>query len=194
MSSNYISGSGHEIHRCFFHFQDSVADMIKALEGILQCNSKALIIIAAKVALTLVQDLPSSILQSHVLHLIRPFSCLLSSHQLKVASRCAKGLNHILSHLSLKENTVIWEILKETNAVIQIISNIQNFPRGMESIKYFQQMAYLLRNILWRCPLSRYRVWNDSELLRVLEVIRVNPDPSVKVAVLQLYSALGINF
>lgn len=172
--------------------KDSVADMIKALEGILQCNSEAVLIIAAKVALKLVRDLPSSMLQSHVLHLIQPFSSLLSSHQVKVASRCANGLNHILPYLSLKKDGVIWEILKETNAVIHVINNIQKFSRGMESIKYFQRMASLLRRILWQWPPSRYRVWNDAELLRVLEVIRVNPDSSVKVAVLQLYSALAL--
>ncbi|KAL6314947.1 hypothetical protein AAG906_029167 [Vitis piasezkii] len=133
--------------------------MIKALEGILQSNSEAVLIIAAKVALKLVRDFPSSVVQSHVLHLIQPFSSLLSSHQLKVASRCENGLYHILSHLSLKEYGVIWEIWKETNACWQ--------------------------------P-SRYRVWNDAELLRVLEVIRVNSDSSVKVAVLQLYSALAL--
>ena len=168
--------------------------MIKALEGILQCYSDTVLIIAAKVALKLVWDLPSSLLQSHVLHLIQPFSSLLSSHQVKVASRCANGLNHILPYLSLKKDGVIWEILKETNAVIHVINNIQKFSRGMESIKYFQRMASLLRRILWQWPPSRYRVWNDAELLRVLEVIRVNPDSSVKAAVLQLYSALGINF
>ncbi|XP_034678091.1 BTB/POZ domain-containing protein At1g04390-like isoform X4 [Vitis riparia] len=172
--------------------KDTVADMIKALEGILQCNSDTVLIIAAKVALKLVRDLPSSLLQSHVLHLIQPFSSLLSSHQVKVASRCANGLNHILSYLSLKEDGVIWEILKETNAVIHIINNIQIFSKGMESIKHFQRMASLLRRVLWRWPPSRYHVWNDAELLRVLEAIRVNPDSSVKVAVLQLYSALAL--
>ena len=168
--------------------------MIKALEGTLQCNSEVVLIIAAKVALKLVRDLPSSMLQSHVLNLIQPFSSLLSSHQLKVASRCANGLNHILTHLVIKEDRVIWEILTETNAVIHIINNIQNSSINMESIKYFQRMASLLGRILWRWPPSRYRVWNDAELLRALEVVRVNPDSSVKVAVFQLYSALGINF
>ena len=145
--------------------------MIKALEGILQCYSDTILIIAAKVALKLVQDLPSSLLQSHVLHLIQPFSFLLSSHQVKVASRCANGLNHILSYLSLKEDGVIWEILKETNAVIHVINNIQKFSRGMESIKYFQRMASLLRRILWQWPPSRYRVWNDAELLSAVHAL-----------------------
>ena len=128
------------------------------------------------------------------LHLIKPFSSLLSSHQVKVVSRCANGLNHILPYLSLKNDGVISETLKETNAVIHIINNIQKFSRGMESIKYFQRIASLLSRILWRWLPSRYRVWNDAKLLRVLEVIRANSDSSVKVAVLQLYSALGINF
>ncbi|CBI21780.3 unnamed protein product, partial [Vitis vinifera] len=62
----------------------------------------------------------------------------------------------------------------------------------MESIKYFQRIASLLSRILWRWLPSRYRVWNDAKLLRVLEVIRANSDSSVKVAVLQLYSALAL--
>ncbi|KAJ9672915.1 hypothetical protein PVL29_026250 [Vitis rotundifolia] len=143
-------------------------------------------------ATSIVHFIRSSMLQSHVLHLIQPFSSLLSSHQIKVASRCANGLNHILSYLSLKEDGVIWETLKETNAVIHIMNNIQNFSKGMESIKYFQQTASLPRRILGQWPPSRYRVWNDAELLRVLEVISVNPDSSVKVAVLQLYSAFAL--
>lgn len=167
--------------------------MVKALEGILQSNSGAVLIIAAKVALKLVRDLPGSMLQFHVLYLIQPFASLLSSCQSKVASRCANGLNHILTHLRIKEDRIIWEILTETNAVIHIITNIQNFSSDMASIKYFQRMASLLGRILWRWPSFRYCVWNDAELLRALEVIRLNPNSSVKTAVLQLYSALGID-
>ncbi|KAL6314869.1 hypothetical protein AAG906_029085 [Vitis piasezkii] len=120
--------------------KDSVADMIKALEGILQSNSEAVLIIAAKVALKLVRDFPSSVVQSHVLHLIQPFHIYY------------QGLNQF----NISNG---WLLFKEDIVVLAT---------------------------------SRYRVWNDAELLRVLEVICVNSDSSVKVAVLQLYSALAL--
>ncbi|RVX02940.1 BTB/POZ domain-containing protein [Vitis vinifera] len=66
--------------------------------------------------------------------------------------------------------------------------SVADMIKALEGILQCNSEAVLIIAAKW--PPSRYRVWNDAELLRVLEVIRVNPDSSVKVAVLQLYSAL----
>ncbi|KAJ9672925.1 hypothetical protein PVL29_026258 [Vitis rotundifolia] len=130
--------------------KDSVADVIKALEGILQCNSEAVLIIAAKVALKLVRDLPSSMLQSHVLHLIQPFASLLSSHQVKVASRCANGLNHILPYLTLCGNGVERLLENGENFIKMVVHCMDSTQPPSVRIEAFK-LAQLLTMSEQRC-------------------------------------------
>lgn len=172
--------------------KDSVADMVGALEGILQCKSEAVLTMAAGVAVKLVSILPSSIVQSYGVDLVHPLSSLLSSHLLQVSISCATALNLILSYVSTKRENDVWEILGETETVSHIVSNIQDFSSETKPIEYFQAMALLLSTILRRWPSSRYPVWGDTKLIKVLEAVHVEPDFSVKVAILKLYSSLAL--
>ncbi|KAG8638241.1 hypothetical protein MANES_14G015836v8 [Manihot esculenta] len=69
---------------------------------------------------------------------------------------------------------------------------IREFSDGVMPIECFKGMASLLSTILHRWPPSRYTVWNDAKLLEVLEVMRVKPDFSVKVAVMKLYTTIAL--
>lgn len=168
--------------------------MVGALKGILQYKSETVLTMAANVVVKLISIFPSLIQQSHVIDLVHPLSSLLSFHQLQAAVSCATALDLILSNLSTKREKEVWEILKETKTVGHIVSNLQDFSSGTKPIEYFQEMASLLSKILWRWPSSRYPIWSDARLINVLEAVRVKPDFSVKLAVLKLYSSLGIHF
>ena len=173
-----------------FQFQDSVADMVGALVWILHFKNGAILNIAANVVVKLVNVLPSSVMQPYLLDLVHPLSSLLSL-QVEVAVSCATALNLILSNQSSKSEKAIWGILKKTETVAHIVSNIHDFSGGIIPSEYFQEMASLLSTILRRWPPSRYPVWSDVKLMKALESIRTTPNSSIKVAVLKLYSALG---
>lgn len=165
--------------------------MVGALVGILQYRNGSMLNIAANVVEKLVSILPNSVVQPYVLDLVDPLSKLLSP-QVNIAISCVTALNLILSNLNSKNEKAIWEILEETETVAHIVSNIQYTSGGMVLSEHFQEMASLLSTILWRWPPSRYPVWTDVELMKTLEAIFAKPDLSVKVAVLKLYSALGM--
>ncbi|PSS03165.1 BTB/POZ domain-containing protein [Actinidia chinensis var. chinensis] len=172
--------------------KESIADMIGALEGILHFTNEATLSLASNVTVKMVNVIPSSILQSPVLDLIRPLTSLLPSHQLQVAVSCATALNLIFPILHIKREGEVWEILKETKAVVYIVNNIHDFFDGSKSIEYLREMVSLLSKILWRWRSSRFCVWSDANLMEVLGVLSLKPDFSVKVAVLQLYSAIAL--
>ena len=172
-------------------FQDSVADMVGALVWILHFKNGAMLNIAAKVVVKLVNVLPSSVMQPYLLDLVHPLSSLLSLQQVEVAVSCATALNLILSNQSSKSEKAIWGILKKTETVAHIVSNIHDFSGGIIPSEYFQEMASLLSTILRRWPPSRYPVWSDVKLMKALESMHTTPNSSIKVAVLKLYSALG---
>ncbi|CAK9157782.1 unnamed protein product [Ilex paraguariensis] len=172
--------------------KDSVVDIVGALEGILQFKNESIMRLASCVAVKMVSVLPCSILQPHILDLVHPLSSLLSSRQLQVPVSCATALSSILSNLTFKSERDVWEILKETNSVVNLVHNIKVFSGADKPIEYFQQMASLLSKILWRWPPSRFCVWADATLLEVLEALSLKPEYSVKVAVLQLYSSLAL--
>lgn len=166
--------------------------MLGALEMILQCQSESVLDMASGVAAKMVNVLPGSMLQSHLSCLVHPLSSLLCSQKLQVAISCATALNTILSNLSIKQEKELWEILKERNAVNFLVNNVNNFNTEDQPIEYFQEMAFLLSKILWRWPPSRFSVWSDSKLLDVIDNLGLKPGSSLKVAILQLYSSLGI--
>lgn len=172
-------------------FQDSVADMVGALVWILHFKNGAILNIAAKVVVKLVNVLPSSVMQPYLLDLVHLLSSLLSLRQVEVAVSCATALNLILSNQSSKSEKAIWGILKKTETVAHIVSNIHDFSGGIIPSEYFQEMASLLSTILRRWPPSRYPVWSDVKLMKALESMHTTPNSSIKVAVLKLYSALG---
>ncbi|XP_031403992.1 BTB/POZ domain-containing protein At1g04390 isoform X2 [Punica granatum] len=70
--------------------------------------------------------------------------------------------------------------------------NIMEFPCITKRAEYIHEIASLLSSILWRWPQSRYSVWGNTGLMKILEVIRVDPDPSIKVAVLKICSSIAL--
>lgn len=147
---------------------------------------------AINVVIKLFNTIPSSMLQSYMLHICHPLLSLLSFHQVEVATSCATALNIILSTRTLNKEKEAWEMLKETKSVVCITTNIRRFNAESLPHEYFQEMAYLLSKILWQWPSFRYAVWNDSILMKDLESLRIKPDLSIKVAVINLYSSIGI--
>lgn len=157
----------------------------------LQSDNGSMLRMAADVTVKLVSIFPKSVLQLYVLELVNPLSSLLSSHQTEVAILSATALNLILSNLSTKSEKEVWEILRKTESVSQVVSNLRFFPGCTKTLKYFQQMALLLSTILWWWPSSRFSVWSDTKLMNGLnEMLKLDIDE--KVAVLKLYSSLGI--
>ncbi|XP_031248917.1 BTB/POZ domain-containing protein At1g04390 [Pistacia vera] len=171
---------------------DSVAHIVEALVWILQYKSGAVLSMAANVVVKLLTVIPSSILQQYILDLGDPLLSLLSSNQLEVAISCATAMNMFLSNLIVKKEKQVWEMLKERNTVACIVTEIRKFSYEIMPIDYFQGIASLLSTIMWRWPQSRYAVWNDTVLMKVLDTLLVKPDLSVKVAVVKLYSSLGL--
>ncbi|KAH1032805.1 hypothetical protein J1N35_044979 [Gossypium stocksii] len=183
------SSSGHaSTHRLL---KDSLADIVEALVWILYCKSEAIVGMAVNVVVKLVSS-SSSMMQLYLTDLINPLSSLLCSNNLEVATSCATALNMVLSNLSVKREKQVWEIVKEAKTLIQIIRIIREFPGGTQPIENFQEMVSLLYTILWRWPPSRYFVWKDTILIKVLEDSCINSHLSTKVAVLKLYSALAL--
>ncbi|KAF8413454.1 hypothetical protein HHK36_001441 [Tetracentron sinense] len=175
--------------------KDSIADMLVALEGILQSRNEAVLGMAANVTLKLVNILGNSMLRYPVLELVHPLSSSLSLRQSTSAVSCAIALNQILSKLppsNIKRQKEVWKILKETNTLDNIVGVLQDFVIGTKPVKYFQEMASLLRTILWRWPPSRYPVWSNAKLMEQLGAICAKPDSSFEVSILQLYSALAL--
>lgn len=148
---------------------------------------------AANVTVKLVSILPKSILQLDALDLVNPLSSLLSSNQTEVAISCAAALNLILSNISTKSGKEVWDILKKTESVSQVISNLRLVSECTKPFEYFQQMALLLSTILWWWPPSRFSVWSDAKLMKYLNDMLIKLDVYHKVAVLKLYSAVGSN-
>lgn len=154
-------------------------------------KNEATLSLALNMVVKMINVLPSSMLQPHLFYLIRPLASLLPSHQWQEAVSCATALQSILSNLSSSKKEEVWEIIKGTNTVSQISKNIQDFSGGSKPMEYFEMMISLLGKILRRWPSSRFCIWSNAKLMEVLGAIILTPDSSVKVAVLQLYTALG---
>uniref|UniRef100_A0A6M2F225 At1g04390 ARM repeat domain-containing protein n=1 Tax=Populus davidiana TaxID=266767 RepID=A0A6M2F225_9ROSI len=172
--------------------KDSVADIVWALVWILQHKSEAVLSIAANMVVKLIRIIPNSILQPYSLYLVHPLAPLLSSRRMEVSIACATALNMILSNLSATREKSVWEILSETKTVFLIVSGIREFSGGPMATEYFQEMASLLSTILQKWSASRFSVWNDTKLMEVLEAMHENPDVSIKVALLKLYSGIAL--
>ncbi|PIA29720.1 hypothetical protein AQUCO_05800077v1 [Aquilegia coerulea] len=175
--------------------KDSVADIVMAIIGVTQSQSAAVLGLAAEVTITFVGVLGNSIPFHQLSKLVGSFSRLLSFHQSSVAVSCANALNHILAKLEprrLKSHNEVWEILKENKTVDCIVCSLQDYIDGRKSYENFQEMVSLLKTILWRWPPSRYPVWSNVKLMEGFRAICKNPDSSVEVVVLQLYSAIAL--
>ncbi|XP_058102994.1 BTB/POZ domain-containing protein At1g04390 [Magnolia sinica] len=175
--------------------EDSITDMLVALEGILQSGNENVLSMAVNATTKLVELLGNSLLQRHVLELVRPLSRLLSLRRSSITVSCAIALNRILSKLTplrLEKYKEVWEVVEETNAVGSIVRCLQDYVNGIQPVEHFTEMASLLRTILWRWPPSRYLVWSNSELMEGLGDACAKPDSAVATAVLKLYSALAL--
>ncbi|EPS71665.1 hypothetical protein M569_03095, partial [Genlisea aurea] len=170
----------------------SVNGMIGVLQSILEMKNLSVLIFATDLALKISNILPSSVLQAHVVNLICPLAALLSSEQLKIATTCATSISVILSKMRPRQENQVWEILKETRAVFHVVCRITHFNVNSSPIECFVEMAHVLSEVLWRWPSCRFSVYNDSELLNTLDKIKLLPNDSVKVVVLQLYSSLAL--
>ncbi|XP_010246641.1 PREDICTED: BTB/POZ domain-containing protein At1g04390 isoform X2 [Nelumbo nucifera] len=175
--------------------KDSIPHILVALEGILLSRNDTVLGMTVNVIVKLVDVLGDSILKYNVLELVHPLSSLLSIIQSTTAVSCVTALNQILSKLTpwrFKRQQEIWKILKSTNTVDHIVCGLQDFLLGTKSLEYFQEMASLLSTILWRWPSSRYSVWSNGTLLEGLGDTSLKHNSSVKVTILQLYSAIAL--
>ena len=170
--------------------QDTVSDILTALEGILQSEHDAILTPAADVTAKLLLNLGGSIREYEYLDLIFPLSKLLSFRQMDISVSCAIALKCIISNLGLsgecKKSNAVWDVLKKTSAVESILIKLQDCP-----VDFFIELASLLKEILQRWSESRYSVWNKIELIN--GQLTLNPDDgsSVLLSVIQLFSALG---
>lgn len=167
-----------------------MVDIVRAIKSILEFKSQSILSLASNVTVKLVNILPSSMLNIHVLDILYPLADLLSCQEWQVAMSCAASTNIILSKLNSRHEKEVWHLLKEANAVSCIVQNIKQFYIDGKPIQYFLEMSFVLSKMLWRWSSFRYSVWNDSEFLNILDAI-IQSENSV-VAVLQLYSSLGI--
>ena len=173
-------------------FQDSVVDMVGALKGILHLRSEPVLCLASTVAVKMVNALPSPVIQHHVIEIVHPLSSLLNCANVQVSLSCAIALSLIISNISMKKESEVWEILRETKTVTNTVCNIKEFSGRTKLVEYFQEMILLLSKILWRWSSSRFCIWNDVELLNALDLVSLEPSFSAKISVLQLYSSIGI--
>ncbi|XP_010552398.1 PREDICTED: BTB/POZ domain-containing protein At1g04390 isoform X2 [Tarenaya hassleriana] len=147
---------------------------------------------AADVVVRLVHIAPNSMLQLYVLDLVGSLSPLLCCHQVEVCLPGATALNTILLSFREMKEKVVWKILEETKVVVSIVGRLRDFSDATIPSECFQEMAPLLSTILLRWPQSRYYVWNNSELMVILEGISQKPDVGLRVAALKLYSAVAL--
>ncbi|XP_019103039.1 BTB/POZ domain-containing protein At1g04390 isoform X3 [Beta vulgaris subsp. vulgaris] len=172
--------------------KDSIPDVVRAIAGILQSPNAAVLAMGSEVTVKLINVMPTLMLRPHFNHLTHSLSPLLSTSQSQVAIMTASALHLIVSNIGAKKEKEAWEILEKHNTVTQVIGNLRAFSGKGEPMEYFTEMASLLSSIMQLWPVSRYLVWNDSKLMEVMEVFCNNPEATVKVAVLQLYSSLAL--
>lgn len=167
--------------------------MVRALTSILEFKNQSILRLASNLTVKIVNILPNTMLQVHVFDLLCPLADLISSQNLQVAMLCAAAMNVILSKISSRQEREVLKILDETKAVDRIVHNIKQFYIDEKPIEYFQEMASVLSKIFWRWPSFRFFAWNDSYFLNVLDAVKLISENSAKVAVLQLYSSIGIH-
>ncbi|XP_024959662.1 BTB/POZ domain-containing protein At1g04390 isoform X4 [Cynara cardunculus var. scolymus] len=170
--------------------KESVADIVPALGTTLLQKNEAVMKLASKVFVKMVNVIPNSIIESCVLDVVHPVSSSLSSCHVPVVISCSTALNLILSYLSSKRDREVWKVLEETETIDNIIHHIR--CGGSKPAEFFLETISLLSKILWRWPSSRFCVWNDDGLLEVLGSLSLEPILSVRAAVLQLYSTIAL--
>uniref|UniRef100_A0A6V7QWY9 BTB domain-containing protein n=1 Tax=Ananas comosus var. bracteatus TaxID=296719 RepID=A0A6V7QWY9_ANACO len=90
------------------------------------------------------------------------------------------------------ESQGIWEALEKTKTIRSIADALRKFVGGVQPIECFTAMTALLTTILWKWPSARYHVWSNNMLMVKVERFCGNPDSSIAISVLKLYSALAL--
>lgn len=177
-----------------FVYQESISDILVALEGILKTENVSVLIQAADVSSKFFSTLGNSVRQYSVLEMVSCLSCHLSANQLRIALPCASALTCILNNqVTARASTQaeIWEALDKTNAVASVISTLQNYTEDVHPLNYLTEMISLLRSILWIWPSSRYHVWSNHNLMAKLAHYCLTAETTVSAKILKLYAALG---
>ncbi|OAY74996.1 BTB/POZ domain-containing protein [Ananas comosus] len=175
--------------------KDSISDMLVALDGILQSENERILSQAVDATQKLVSTIGNSVRQYPVLEVIFSLSRLLSLNQLRFTTSCAIALNCILTNLGMvrgANHREIWEALEKTKTIRSIADALQKFVGGVQPIECFTAMTALLTTILWKWPSARYHVWSNNMLMVKVERFCGNPDSSIAISVLKLYSALAL--
>lgn len=183
------------VHLCVN--QESISDILIALEGILQSKNVSVLIQATDVSLKLVSSVGNLARQYPVLEIVTCLASQLSASQITIAVSSASTLNCILNTLATARSSIhaeIWEALEKTDAVTSVIGALQNYSPDVHPLNYLMEMMSLLRIILWIWPSSRYHVWSNCNLMGKLAQYCVASEMDVAVRVLKLYAALGTPF
>lgn len=157
---------------------------------ILGYRNRAVVGLAANVLIKLLRIVPPSLLQSYSLDLVESLSS--SVQQMEASLPCAVALNAILVNVRETKEKEVWKVLEEGRTVVSVVANLQSFSEGNVSVEWFQEMASLLSTVMLKWPQSRYLVWNDPDLMGLLESVSQKPDMDLRFAALKLYSSLGI--
>ncbi|XP_020587247.1 BTB/POZ domain-containing protein At1g04390 isoform X2 [Phalaenopsis equestris] len=174
---------------------DSIADMLVALEGILQSENERILSLTVEVLTKLLSRLGSSIRQFHVVEVVFALSRLLLSSHPMVTISSVVALKYILTNfgsMSPKFYVGVWNALENANTVCNISLALQDYVVGISSSEYFMQMSSLLKIIMWKWPPSRYHVWSNKNLMAKLEGGLSDSDSNIVVSILQLCSALAL--
>ncbi|XP_008806462.2 BTB/POZ domain-containing protein At1g04390 isoform X2 [Phoenix dactylifera] len=91
-----------------------------------------------------------------------------------------------------KSHKEVWNVLKNAGTVGSVVRALQDYEDRFQSLECFTEMTSLLKTILWRWPLSRYHIWNNTRLLAKLGDKCANTDTSIAVSILELYSVLAL--
>ncbi|PWA98974.1 Armadillo-like helical [Artemisia annua] len=170
--------------------KESVTDIVPALGATLLQKNEAVMKLASKVFVKMVNVIPYSVIEPRVLDIVRPISSSLSSCHVPVVTSCATALNLILSSLTFKTEKDVIKVLEQTETINSIIQHIRS--SGSKPVEFFLETLSLLSKLLWIWPSSRYRIWSDSGLMEVLASLSREPVLSIKAAVLQLYSTIAL--
>jgi hypothetical protein len=174
--------------------QESIPDMIVALEGILKTKNYSVLVQAADVSSKLASRMGNSVLQYPVVELVSSLSCQLSAVQLPIVMSSATALSCVLNSVVMARASVqteVWEALEGTNAIASIVSALQSYTYNVHPLSYLTELISLLQVILWIWPSSRYHVWSNCKLMDKLAQYCSSTETTVPIKILKLYASLG---
>ncbi|KAJ3706211.1 hypothetical protein LUZ61_009916 [Rhynchospora tenuis] len=170
--------------------QESISKIIPALTGILKSHSAASQNHAIEVTSKLVSVIQNSIRDYPTLEMIASLCHLLLSNHFVCTkkSSCVIAMSTILKKLgsvSGENHRKIKDIL-DANNIVGCISHLLNEMEG------FTETVILLTTIVLGWPEMRYRVWKDSNVMKILEEHCDNSNISISTNVLKVLSSLAL--